>query len=237
MSMQWIMRWGHDFPKDKGVGMLTLSMLGKIHVSRGEPIRTVNCPLSCLSSQPFILLEGGWGSYCLEGEEYGQFRIGQSTQFGRLCFACTNKKTPEPYANFDPRVHVLDLLSRFESWGTFWLIHHIFPIHSPSSFWIMGWHYGISWALPVRILCGTLWYQQSSSCLYPSHYVNVFPSERLWLLCCSVILNYRVYETLLLDSRVRLSCGVSLWLLCCAPWFGSELCTRLRNGRDIECAW
>ena len=72
MSMQRKMRWGHDFPKDKGEGMLTLNQFGKIHVSWGNPIKTVNYPFSCLSSQPFILPEGGLGIYWLEGEEYGK---------------------------------------------------------------------------------------------------------------------------------------------------------------------
>ena len=49
------MRWGHDFSKDKGEGMLTLKQFGKIHVSWGKPIKTVNYPFSYLSSQPFIL--------------------------------------------------------------------------------------------------------------------------------------------------------------------------------------
>ena len=29
MSMQLKMRWGHDFPKDKGEGMLTLNKFGE----------------------------------------------------------------------------------------------------------------------------------------------------------------------------------------------------------------
>ena len=48
------MRLGHDFPKDKGEGMLTLNQFWKSHVSWGNPIKTVNYPFSCLSSQPFI---------------------------------------------------------------------------------------------------------------------------------------------------------------------------------------
>ena len=55
MSMQRKMRWGHDFPKDKGEGMLTLNQFGKSDVSWGNPIKTINYPLSCLSSQPFIV--------------------------------------------------------------------------------------------------------------------------------------------------------------------------------------
>ena len=34
MSMQRIMRWGHDFPKDKEVGMLTLNPFGQCYRNR-----------------------------------------------------------------------------------------------------------------------------------------------------------------------------------------------------------
>ena len=47
MSVQQKMRWGHDFPKDKGVGMLTLSQLGEKPCVMG--ITHQNC------LQPFFL--------------------------------------------------------------------------------------------------------------------------------------------------------------------------------------
>ena len=46
MSMQQKKRWGHDFPKDKGEGMLTLNQFGEIHVSWGNPIKTIKYPFS-----------------------------------------------------------------------------------------------------------------------------------------------------------------------------------------------
>ena len=39
MSMQHIMRWGHDFPKDKEGEYLTYGANGKIQMSMGEPIK------------------------------------------------------------------------------------------------------------------------------------------------------------------------------------------------------
>ena len=40
MSMQQIMRWGHDFPKDKEGGIFNLwGQWGKIQMSTGEPIK------------------------------------------------------------------------------------------------------------------------------------------------------------------------------------------------------
>ena len=67
MSMQRKMRWGHDFPKDKGEEMLTLNQFGKTHVSWGNPIKTVNYPFSCLSSQPFIFARM-WLRQLLQGK-------------------------------------------------------------------------------------------------------------------------------------------------------------------------
>ena len=97
------------------------------------------------SSQPFILLEGGWGSYCLEGKSMGKFELGRAPNFGMLCFAWMDKKTPEPYASVDPHVHVLDLLSCLRVVGRSGSgIHH--HIHFPRE-----WHCGSSGALPVCI--------------------------------------------------------------------------------------
>ena len=40
MSMQQIMRWGHDFPKDKEGEIFNLwGPTGKIQLSKGEPIK------------------------------------------------------------------------------------------------------------------------------------------------------------------------------------------------------
>ena len=68
-----------------------------------------------------------------KGKSMGNFELGRAPSFGKSCFACMDKKTPEPYASFDPRVHVLDLLSCFERCGTFGFTHY-----SPPSSFPMG---------------------------------------------------------------------------------------------------
>ena len=42
MSMQQIMRWGHDFTEDKGEGMLTLSQFGERPCVMGKTHKKVN---------------------------------------------------------------------------------------------------------------------------------------------------------------------------------------------------
>ena len=51
MSMQRIMRWGHDFPKDTGVGMLTLSQFGENPCVMGRTPQNYQLPFF-LSSLP-----------------------------------------------------------------------------------------------------------------------------------------------------------------------------------------
>ena len=65
-----------------------------------------------------------------KGKSMGKFKLSRAPSFGMSCFACMDKKTPEPYAIFDRHVHVLDFFSCFESCGTFWFINH----SPPSSF-------------------------------------------------------------------------------------------------------
>ena len=55
MSMQRIMRWGHDFPKDKGVGMLTLSQFWEKPCVMGRTHKNCQLP-SFLSSPPNHLI-------------------------------------------------------------------------------------------------------------------------------------------------------------------------------------
>ena len=60
MSMQRIMRWGHDFPKDKKVGMPTLNLFGGKSMCHGEnPLELSTTLFLVFSSQPFIMPEGG----------------------------------------------------------------------------------------------------------------------------------------------------------------------------------
>ena len=48
MSMQQIMRWGHEFLRIRGEGIFkTLGSMGKSQMSKGEPTKTINY-LSCL---------------------------------------------------------------------------------------------------------------------------------------------------------------------------------------------
>ena len=135
MSMQRIMRWGHDFSKDKGVGMLTLSLFGEMPCVMGRTHQNCQLP-SFLSSLPkhlfcqkVVEVVIAW-----KGKSMGKFELGRAPSFGMSCFACMDKKTPEPYASVEPCVHVLDLLSCFESRGMFWFIHH----HSPPSSFPIG---------------------------------------------------------------------------------------------------
>ena len=61
------------FLRIRGWGMLTLSQLRKSKCHGKNPSELSTTLFLVFSSQPFILPEGGWGSYCLEGEDYGQF--------------------------------------------------------------------------------------------------------------------------------------------------------------------
>ena len=99
MSMQQIMRWGHDFPKDKGVGMLTLRLFGEKPCVMGRTHQNCQLP-SFLSSLPNHL-------FCQKVVEVviawkrksmGNFKWGRAPNSVVLCFACRDKKTPEPYA-------------------------------------------------------------------------------------------------------------------------------------------
>ena len=129
MSMQRIMRWGHDFPKDKEVGMLTLSLFGEKPCVMGRTHKNCQLP-SFLSSLPDHLFYQRVVEVVIawKGKSMEKFELSRAPSFGMSCFAYMDKKTPKLYASFDPRVHVLDLLSHFESCGTFWSW-----IHSPLS--------------------------------------------------------------------------------------------------------
>ena len=108
MSMQRIMRWGHDFPKDEGVGMLNLIQFGENPCLMGRTHQNCQLPyfLSSLPNHLFyqkvVEVVISW-----KGKSMGKFELGKAPSFGMLCFACMDKKTTEPHANFDPRVHVL----------------------------------------------------------------------------------------------------------------------------------
>ena len=70
MSMQQIMRWGHDFPKDKEGGIFNLwGQWGKAKCQWENPS---NCQLPFLSHSPnhLVLPEIGWVGYCMGWVRY-----------------------------------------------------------------------------------------------------------------------------------------------------------------------
>ena len=115
---------GHDFPKDKGVGMLTLSQFGEKPCFMGRTHQ--NCQLSSFLSsipnhlfcQKVVEVVIAW-----KGKSMGNFELGKAPSFGMSCFSCMDKKKLEPYPSFYPCIHVLDLLSHFESCET-WGFNH-----------------------------------------------------------------------------------------------------------------
>ena len=107
MSMQRIMIWGHDFPKDKGVGMLTLIQFGENPCVMGRTHKNCQLPsfLSPLPNHLFcqkvVEVVIAW-----KGKSMGNFELGRAPSIGMSFFSCMDKKTLEPYASFDPCIHV-----------------------------------------------------------------------------------------------------------------------------------
>ena len=101
MSMQRIMIWGHDFTKDKGVQMLTLSQFGENPCVMGRTHQNYQLP-SFLSSilKHLFCQKVVEVVIALKGKSMGNFKLGRAPSFGMSCFACMDKKTPEQYANF-----------------------------------------------------------------------------------------------------------------------------------------
>ena len=127
MSIQRIIRRGHDFPKGKRVGMLTLNLFGENPCVVGRTHQ--NCQLPSFLSflpKPSILPEGGWGSYCLEGKGMENFEWGRARSSGVLCFACRGKKTPESYVYLTPAFAPIFRLSRFLEKRDVLSHHHYF---------------------------------------------------------------------------------------------------------------
>ena len=126
MSMQQIMRWGHVFPKDKLGGMLTLRQFGEKPCVMGRTHQNCQLP-SFLSSLPNHLFYQKVVELVItwKGKIMSNFELGRAPSFGMSCFACMDKKTPEPYASFDTRVHVLGFTLTFLELGDV-LFHHSF---------------------------------------------------------------------------------------------------------------
>ena len=87
-----------------------------------------------------------------KGKSMGNFELGRAPSFGMSCFACMDKKTPEPYANL---THTL----------TFWFYSHVLGAAGRSGSFIPS-----LFSIRVEAL-----QQLSSSCVYPSCSVSVFP--------------------------------------------------------------
>ena len=80
--MQRIMRWGNDFCKDKGEGVLTLNQFGKSHVSWGNPIKTVIYPLSCLFFPTIYFCQNMVEVVIVwRGKSMGKFQLGRPPNF------------------------------------------------------------------------------------------------------------------------------------------------------------
>ena len=82
MSMQRIIRWGNDFSKDKGVGMLTLSQFGENPCVMGRTHKNCQLP-SFLSSLPnhlfcqtVVEVVIAW-----KGKSMGKFELGRAPSF------------------------------------------------------------------------------------------------------------------------------------------------------------
>ena len=150
MSMQWIMRWGHDFPKDKGVGMLTLNpfeenpcVMGRTHQNCQQPSFLSFLP-NHLFCQKVVEVVIAW-----KGKSMGNFELGRAPSPGMSCFVCMDKKTPKPYASL---THAFTNCFTL----TFWELRHVLVhggiIHRHLCF-PREWHCGSSEALPVCIPC------------------------------------------------------------------------------------
>ena len=78
---------GAWFPKDKGAYIQTFEPMGKIQMSKGEPIKNVNYPFLVFFPNHLFLPEMvelviAWDGQGMEVN----IRIGQSTHFGKSCF-------------------------------------------------------------------------------------------------------------------------------------------------------
>ena len=98
--MQRIMRWGHDFPKDKGVGMLTVNLFGENACVMGRTHQNCQLPLflsflpNHLFFQKVVEVVIAW-----KRKSMGNFEWGKAPSSGVSCFDCRDKKTPELYVN------------------------------------------------------------------------------------------------------------------------------------------
>ena len=91
---------GDDFPKDKGMGMLTLNLFGEKPCVMGRTHQNYQLPsfLSFLPNHLFyqkvVEVVIAW-----KGKSMGNFEWGRAPNSGVSCFACRDKKTQEPYVS------------------------------------------------------------------------------------------------------------------------------------------
>ena len=125
MSMQQIMRWGHDFLRIRGVwgGCLTWS-------NGGKPIKTVNYQFLVFFPNLLFLPEFGWGSYCMEWEEYGKnFELGRAP-IPEERVLTSWEKAPRKCMSIPSWRNVFHFPSHVGSCGTFWIIDPSFTGNS-----------------------------------------------------------------------------------------------------------
>ena len=97
------MRWGHDFLRIRREIIKPLGPMGKIQISKGEPIKTINYTVCCLF--PIIYLCQNLVEVVIawEWEEYGKkFELGRALIFG--------KRVMTPWASKNPKMSAHSLM-------------------------------------------------------------------------------------------------------------------------------
>ena len=132
MSMQQIMRRGHDFPKDKEGEIFNLwGKWGKAKCQRENPSNP-QLPIFVFFPNHQILPECGWVSYYMEWEEYGEkFQIGKKTHFLKTCSDFLGKENVQKHMPFC-------YASTFFSFLTFWEQLEFFPVFFFPRFWLLA---------------------------------------------------------------------------------------------------
>ena len=99
--------------------------MGKIQLSKGEPLKTINYPFLVFFPNHLFLPEIGWGSYCM-----GMGRVWEKNDLGRApilekCVLTSWEKNPKLYANSTIPPH----FSLTRVFGA--------PVHSPFTFFVV----------------------------------------------------------------------------------------------------
>ena len=145
------MRWGHDFPKDKGEGMLTLSQFGERPCVMGKTHQNCQLPFflaffpTIYFFQNVVEIVIAW-----KGKSMGKFELGRAPSFKCRVLTLWARKNTQNHMPFFSCVHVFVWIHVLGAMGR--LAH-------PSLF-----------SLRVQALR-----HMSSSCVHPSRSVSVFP--------------------------------------------------------------